>query len=542
MKRTVRFIAVVLMLVFSFTMILGCSKKDEPNQAVQTKSDTPEYLNPTGMPIVNQPTTLNILVNKSANHTDFDKMLVWQEYEKMTGIKVNWEMVSQNLNERINILLASNDQLPDIFLKTNMSVDNLINYGSQNVFVGINDLVDKYAVNIKKAFEKYPDVKKGLTMPDGKIYSLPYLDDNPDTQIRYKLHINQKWLEKIGKKMPTTTMEVYEILKAFKEKDPNGNGKNDEVPMTAPYGIRCMVDFFAGSYGIQNRGMQNIFFDLDEKTNKLRFMPIENNYRELLQFLNKLYAEGLLDNDIFTLKSTQFTAKAEENLIGTAPLPNTVLLGSKYEADYLGVSTLLKGPNGEQGLSAVTPQLRIMGSFILTKACKYPEAAIRWVDYFYSEEGVRLFFMGVEGKTYNVVNGKYQLIDEIVKNPKGLSFDQALGQYLAWGGGNNPTIITDKYFTSGLNDEKSKSLSRELSKFMPKEVWPSFVFTKEENTKLATSKADITTYVNEMLAQFVSGKVSFSEWDNYVKQIKQMGLDEYMKIYQDAFDRYSKVK
>jgi putative aldouronate transport system substrate-binding protein len=125
-------------------MLTGCGGKKE-NTAVQnsdTNSNVPEYLNLTGMPIVKKPITLKAFVTGSASMVDFNEMLIWQEYEKLTGIKIEWNVVTQGAAEKRNLLLASND-LPDMFFKGSIPVLDIISYGEQGTFIKLNPLTPK---------------------------------------------------------------------------------------------------------------------------------------------------------------------------------------------------------------------------------------------------------------------------------------------------------------------------------------------------------------------------------------------------------------
>ncbi|MDF2649054.1 MAG: transporter substrate-binding protein [Paenibacillus sp.] len=519
----------------------GTNSGDSPGTPTSPKAGTASYLNEQAFPITKEPITLKVFVASTGNQVDYNKMLLWQEYEKKTGIRIEWIQAPANAADKRNLLLASND-LPDIILKDNIDIITQADYGSQGVFVKLNDLIDKYGPNVKKALDKYPDVKKGLSMPDGSIYSLGYIDDGSSTKIGNKLFINQKWLDNVGMKMPETTDDFYKVLKAFKEKDPNKNGLADEVPFSVPYGIGDLNLFLAGSFGLLNKGLANPDFDLDDNTNKLRFIYTQSGYRDMLEYLNKLYTEKLLDNEIFTLKSTQFTAKSEQGLIGAANAPHTTAFGQKHGGEYYGVPTVLKGPKGYQYMSIARSSLRNVGNFIITKANKYPEASMRWVDFFYSEEGIKQYFMGFEGKTYNVVNGEYVYTDEIQKNPNGFTLDQAVGQYLPYGGGNNPTIITDKYYKGGDNEPRTLQVVEQLKKSFPKDVWAPFSYKKEESEAIVAIRTDIRNYVAEMRAQFVTGKAPLSQWDTYVATLQKMGVDEYLKVSQVAYERYANTK
>ncbi len=178
----------------------------------------------------------------------------------------------------------------------------------------------------------------------------------------------------------------------------------------------------------------------------------------------------------------------------------------------------------------------------MTKANKHPEATMRWVDYFYSEEGAKLFFLGVEGVTFQVVDGVYDYLDSIKNDPNSSSLDQAVGKYVCYAGGANPTIITEKYFKGAEMTPKSVEVTMALTEYMPEEVWPEFKFTKEENDRMFALRSDIESYVVEMRDQFIAGKISFEQWDEYISRLNQMDLNEYMGIIQTSYDRYKSIK
>ncbi len=138
--------------------------------------------------------------------------------------------MSKNYKEQLNLALASGD-LPDVIMNVDVSPEQQMIYGEQGIFVSFTDLIEKYGDNTKKIFQEMPEVKGAITAPGNKIYSLPYINECYHCSLDYKMYVYKPWLDKLGLKEPTTTEEFYQMLKAFKEKDPNGNGKADEIPL-----------------------------------------------------------------------------------------------------------------------------------------------------------------------------------------------------------------------------------------------------------------------------------------------------------------------
>lgn len=199
--------------------------------------------------------------------------------------------------------MFASGEMPDIIL-TGVSSGNRYDkateqaLGEQGLVLSLNDYLDTVSVGYKQAFEEIDGLKEYITTPDGNIYSLPNIDGSLHVQYNMKLWINTQWLDNLGLDMPTTTEEFYEVMKAFKEKDANGNGDpNDEIPLsTVTSGAGTQLDGF-----LMNP------FQLTSETNKLyvdngkvTFAPAQEGYKEGLKYLNQLYAEGLLNPESFT--------------------------------------------------------------------------------------------------------------------------------------------------------------------------------------------------------------------------------------------------
>jgi putative aldouronate transport system substrate-binding protein len=499
-------------------------------------------LNASGMPIAKEPISLTFFTGKAAtNGNNFEETLVWKEYAKMSNMNIKFQLVPfENLTEKRNLALAGGDY-PDAFYSARVPASDLMKYGSQGTFIKLNDLIDKYAPNFKKLMEKYPDLKKGLTMPDGNIYSFPsfYSPDFLPMLIGTPFWVNQDWLTKLGMKEPTTTEELYQYLKAVKQTDLNGNGQADEIPY-AGEGINPLIEQIRGAWGFGNRGLGHKFVDVDPKTNELRFFRTDPKYKEVIEYVRKLYTEGLIDKEIFTVKTSALYAKGQKGIFGSTinPNPSTQL----NQTGYIGLGAL-KGPHGDQVYSHVKVPAVWPGAFVITDKNKHPEATVRWIDHFYGDEGATFYFMGIEGQTYKkAADGKLEFVEEITKNPSGLTMDQALAKYITWLGGSYPGYVQEKYFKGSETLPESIAVGKKAQPFAVKELWNNFNFTEEETEFRSTVGSDMQTYIGEMEAKFITGSQPMSEWDKYVATVQKMGQDQYMKTYKQAYERYKSSK
>lgn len=531
----------LLACLVSVALLAGCSSGKSGDAGGGKAKDADEaQVNQTGFPIVNESITVKGFAAKFFANADWNNIRLWKDYEQKTNIRVQWETVhTETLKEKRNLLLAGNDY-PEMFYASAFSRSDLLKYGKQGAFIPLNDLIDKYAPNFKAVMEKYPIIAKGITMPDGNIYGLPTIYDPEFKSVLYGTPwVKQEWLDKLGLKQPETLDDFYAMLKAFKEKDPNGNGQKDEIAWGV-VGTAGIVNYLRGSFGLNNHGTSNINVDTDPETGKIRFIPTDERYKELLQFVNKLYKDGLLEQDIVSVKSTEVDAKGMQGLLGVSDSVDPVAIYN--QKGYVGLS-VLKGPHGDRQYNAYGSPLGNIGMFVLTDKAKHPEAMMRWMDYFYSDEGIKLFFMGWKDETYTEdANGNVDYTDEIKNNPKGLNLDQAVGQYLIWPGGYYPGFVKQKFFkgAEGLPTSVENAKKAEPYVLPQDQVWPPFNFTQEEQSELTTIQTDIETYVNEMRDKFITGNESFDNWDQYVAALKKMGVDRYVAIYQSASERYAK--
>lgn len=531
-------------LLLAGSLIAGCSQGAAPQGETGGEEGPSENFNPTGMPIVNEPIELTFFTGLAGTNgnTPFEERLVYKEMEKMTNIKVNFQLVPfDGLTEKRNLALANGDY-PDAFFTARMPAADLMRYGAEGVFVQLDGgLLENYAPNLMALMEKYPALRKALTMPDGHIYSMPSFYD-PEflpMLIGTPLWIKKDWLDQLGMKEPETIEEYYNFLVAVKNTDLNGNGQHDEIPYSGT-GVGPFIDQIKGAWGVGTRGLGHKHVDVDPATGELRFFRLTQNYKEVLEFVHKLYSEGLMDPDIFTQDSKTLYAKGANEQLASTINPNPV---TQFNGEgYIGLGAL-KGPHGDQLYTHIKVPMVWPGAFVITDRNPHPEATVRWMDYFYGEEGATLFFMGKEGETYQVnEDGSLEYLDHIKNNPDGLTLDQVLTDYVSWMGGSYPGYVNIKWFKGSESLPEAVEAGEKARPHQVEELWYNFNYTEEETEFMSTIGSDIHTYINEMEAKFINGSVPFSEWDNYVEDVKRMGVDQYMEIYQAAYDRYASAE
>lgn len=222
---------------------------------------------------------------------------------------------------------------------------------------------------------------KNVTASDGHIYLMPAYNGTPrDMLANIFQEINGEWLEAIGMEAPDTLDEFYDMLVAFKTQDPNGNGEEDEIPWSFVWdnGAYNMV---LGAFGFVN-GRHDVI------DGQYVYVPAQENYRHYVEFMAKLYAEGLLDAEVFTQTNEQYVAKMQEMIVGFTPNNHYGTIGLENYLKTVNCKPLTSEYNDTPMHPGNQPEVPTYGMCITNKATEEEAiAAIKLLDYLYSEEG-----------------------------------------------------------------------------------------------------------------------------------------------------------
>nr|HML48255.1 extracellular solute-binding protein [Clostridia bacterium] len=225
-------------------------------------------------------------------------MATFAKLQDLTNVQVNWVVVSSDgWNDRINLTMASND-LPDAIIK---GVPNITRSSADGSIIALNGLIDAYAPGIRALFDEYPAVENASTSPDGNLYAVPQVNTlEPNRTGHRNIWINKTWMDKLGLSMPATTDEFLDVLRAFRDGDPNGNGVADEIPYVVEDsggGRTGRPDIIASFFGAYSNMGYDCIQVVDGTVSFLKTDPV---WREVLEYMNVMWADGLLDNEVFT--------------------------------------------------------------------------------------------------------------------------------------------------------------------------------------------------------------------------------------------------
>lgn len=547
MKKCTGFIAMIMALVF---LITACSQETGPSAAPQPADSTAQPISENTMPISEEKITLTAMITRYPDMTlPFEELPEVKAFEEETNIHIEWiEIPMQSRLERIN-LAFSGGELPDMFFGTQLPYDVILRNASEGSIIPLNDLIENYAPNLKKRFEERPDLYENMLFPDGNIYGIPKVDEKPLQSNPDNLFINQKWLERIGLPVPTTIEEFKEVLVAFKNTDLNGNGQNDEIPFSFIMGTNAApatgIHSLFGSFGVVDTPSSESH--LMVKNGELIYVPITDEYKEGLEYLHELYAEGLIDIEAFSQDESQYRAKTTQNMVGAfmAWQADDMVDPEKLE-DYVHVLPL-KGTADkplwyrEPGV----PGLNIAGTdvgiyFAITSKNQYPAETMRWIDYLTTGDNNLRQYYGTEGEGWK---RNEEGIWERLSDPTGAMTSNQYSCLLTWGPW-TPSMLTydDIISHQALPAPAAKKNARETeyAAYYPEESLPQFKLTLEEIEKITRITVDLQTTVDNAEAKFITDGVSEEAWASFVNQVEKMGLQQYMDVYNAAYARVRK--
>lgn len=527
-----------LMIVFICAGPVFANGSQEPStaaSAAMTTGDTGRQLvgnmYATGLPVLKQKETYKVAVwmDPNSKNTMSEKAAVI-EAEKQTNIHIDWEEIPMSgWTEKVNVLIASGS-LPDAFMG---HVDIMKNVGA---WAKLNDAIDKYAPNIRELFTAEPLIKQAVTAPDGNIYTLPTNRYDDASLVLQGLWINTDWLKKLGLSMPKTTAEFENVLKAFKTGDPNGNGKADEIPMGAlqQTDSASSLDPMFGPFGVVDT-TEHVYLE----DGKVLFPGESQGYLQGLRWLHELYSQGLIDQEVFTMTSAQFTAKAQNPsmLYGAimAWLPDG--LDPRYGDQYVALPPL-SGPSGNPGVwTAVRQPLAEMSGFSITVDAKNPAALVRYYDNNISSlQNEMLWFEGPPntGQWKSMPGGKWAETDEFrPKNVSPSEFERTVCP-----GPSSPALLWSKYSAMRVNEPRVEKKMAANYMYLKTAITP--IPKGLENPDQATERAllftDIDNYMKKFKANAIVQGISDAQWQTHLQTLKQLKVEQYVQLWQNFID------
>lgn len=577
MKR--KTIASVLALVLVCSMLMAaCGKNDTPDTPNTPSNTTPSTGGDTGNPstpaqtgeglvdtgrpgydwlannipkLSDELVTFTMAVNLETAQINYNDMVFFQELEKYTNVHIEFDCFDNTMyNQQKNLMLTTPSMLPDAFIGYNaISMADLNQYGPLGLFIPVEDLIDQYCPNYKRVLEETPVLKTLSTAFDEHVYSWGTVNDSPSRDWPDNLYINKTWLDNLGLDIPTTMDEYYNVLKAFKEQDANGNGDpNDEIPYTfLPYHQINGYGGFFGAYGEAEAfngpagGAYDHFVVGDD--GKLIYLPITEEYKTAIKELSRFVQDGLWDVDGFTQDADQYNGKLSNTtgIVGSAYTWANTSFAAETKDQYIAITPLKA--TADSAPAKVHHRRNHISyqptGMAITLNCKNPEILAKWTDLFYDDMMTILCYNGIDRVTEITEDG-YVYYDES-DGPDGTNFATYVKNLNPFDGimKNLTTELRFEKMVMTTNTDPKIPVCQEIYMDAPQSLTlPQLNLTTEETQFFSDYGLEIQKYVMQKQSEWLLGRSDIdADWDAYIKQLQTLKLDNFISMMQGAYDR-----
>ena len=489
---------------------------------------------------------LTALISKHSLTKDVNEMQWLQELEDACNVDVEWQQISADWDQKKPAMFASG-QIPDILVCATSDSD-YVQYNG--LFEDLKPLIEQYAPNLQQFFKDKPEAEALATTMDGQIFGTPkYQSVWPNTN--GTMCINQEWLDAVDMEVPTTWDELEQVLIAFKEKDPNGNGQADEIPMdfnggfNSAYGLNQLL----GCTGLQlsSNNPQGYFAEDGQVKNYY----VDERFKRVCQFAQKLWSQGLINPEAITQDYSKFQSVARGD--GDTALVGFTWgweLGDRFGVNvsdqYISMPQMKENEDTEKiCYSYDFYDLNYGGNrYSMSAKCANKEAAMKFIDGFYDEVvSMQVLFGGIsDGCIADNGDGTYAVLP-----PQDPSIDPGTWKWNSSFADNGGMYIRDDLkLTLGtdmqaVNEEKAvyDPLFEDLD---PQDIYPALFmkYSADDTNTLAMNQANINNITDQTWSAWVSdsSRDIDAEWDAYVESVMSAGLSQNLEIRQAAFETY----
>ncbi|MBQ9910584.1 MAG: hypothetical protein IJM50_03705 [Lachnospiraceae bacterium] len=551
----------LIAMVLSLASCGGGSKPTKSESAGVDKlvSDYGYQWKDTTAPILNEKgakeLSFTVYSSKNASALDYNDMKIMQDLYASTNVFVSWENVSESVySQQKNLIFGNADNRPDAIYHAGMSAGEIIKYAKRHVLLPISDYLE-YMPNFSKLLEERPDIKAQLiNVEDGKIYSLPRIEEMGLLQNPNILFLNKPWtiaainagvLKGVSEAdlkdgLSLTSDQMTALLTYFRDNDMNGNGNaGDERPLSFVYnnwqGNQC--DLY-GMFGLNDNLEHRVVVN-----DKITYTVQDDRFKDATNFIANWVHEGLIDKVSFEQSQDNFLANGKGlETYGAFYWWESETVVSNPE-NYI-VCAPIKGPNGGQTVCISNNPEVGAGELIVFADCPNFEVLLSYFDRYYDPLISAQINYGPIGIVYEEkLDEKGMLVQKEL--PAGITADELRLQNAPLG----LIYLSDYAWNNVVNMEPRAKLRLErltayVTPYMPKDTkpCPNLQFTLDELNTLANYETNFNDYVRTNLIRWLLGNgVSDADWTAFQKELSgKVNIEGLKKVYQDAYDRYIK--
>ena len=352
-----------------------------------------------------EPVEIRIAVNSLGNGwpADLADDFVYQKILADTGVSVKFELVD-NFYESMGTRM-------DVYDMYRIDIDHLITWGRDGALLDLAPYKDK---ELAGYFEWLGSTQLNAAYVDGTLYGLPQLYDGSKSQLN--VTIRQDWLDALNLKMPETVQDLYDVAYAFTFNDPDKNGQDDTLGLTAQKPGNGGIFLFDTIMGSFDTALGNYIIIRDGKATNTLLQP---GMVQGLEWCKKFVEAGIVDNDALNTTGTDKFIAGQVGM-NAVTWPGT---WKQYGQDKIhdvnpnavtSFFTTLKSEVGAED-AMFTGDLSTTNTIMAINADITEEklqAVFKYIDYIISDEGSNLVFYGIEGDHWvRDENGKIKMTE-----------------------------------------------------------------------------------------------------------------------------------
>ena len=548
-KQMKKAMAGILLATVSMGMLAGCGKASSSSSAASISTEDISF------PLAETATITGTISYPSGTEEDPNKRTIFKRLEEETNVHVDWTAISSDQwGDKITLNMANPNTLTDFVFNAGFSNSDLLRYADQGVIIPVEDYIDNNMPNLKAVFDKYPEYRKMCEDENGHIWALPWIEQLGSNKTAIQTvgnnmtYINQKWLDFLGLETPKTVDEFEQVLIAFRDHASELQSEfgidGSIIPMSCIMNDQdpsLIINGFGEGYGDNDLGQHIAVTD----DGKVISTATTEGFKKGMEWLNKLYAEDLIDPECFTQDWSTYVAKGKSHRYGVCFTWDVANIDNIN--DFVPLAALEADTKNVTPLNASYTSGFDRGRCVVTAKCDNPAFVCAWLDLMYDPFQSPQNNWGTYGE-----DDEFDIF-ELSTNDKG----EKMLKHAALGDASpvevreaecvgGPLAILDEYYGVYVTcpDDAQYRLDWIKEYYTDdmhcKYVYPNVFMTTDDTEKLTTIQTDLISYINSSRSNFVMNGITDASWDEYINQVNAYGLDEYLAIYQKYFDSFYK--
>ena len=491
--------------------------------------------------------TLKLMITGTEDSTFKTKLQensLFKRLKEETNVNIEFQFLGGEPKQKLTLLINSGQYGDAVLGGPVLNYIAASRYIASGIFKDLTPYItETNTPNIYNILQKNPAAIGMISSADGKIYTLPYKTAEGDCGVESPLWMNKVWLDKLGLAVPKTIDEFTNVLRAFRDKDPNGNGMQDEIPyLVSTARSYYSLEAIYGSFGISCKNGELDGF-LQVVDGKVRFCPVTDAWKEAVKYQAMLYDESLMWNECFTASSSTGLSKLTSETCLVGCFTSNTVPTSVNRNQYICIDPP-KADGYEVRWYTNPSTVASKDRFYVTNKCQYTEVLLKWVDKLYCFDSAfeATYGSAEDGRWYTDENGVRVINDKLTSEQlTKIDTDKPTMEDLVE---KFPTPLTLNDYATKIKDKSFSDITTTNSvydKWKTKELWPRPYLTSEDAQTVYKLTTDIFYQVATYRANWITGKTSIDkEWDSYVKKLEDIGVKQMTDAMQRAYDAYLK--